>query len=86
MNQSDSQDNAQSFYATETSKLIDNITDVMDTMEREGVEIPESLVDMGIAFTEKQQNVISALRELLKVKYALMRVIAYTAIDNNLKE
>lgn len=86
MNQSDLQDDAHSLYATETSKLIDNITDVVDTLEREGVEIPESLVDLGIAFTEKQQNVISALQEQLKVKYALMKVIASVAIDNKPKE
>lgn len=82
MNQFDLQDNAKNLYALTTENLVGAISDVVDTMEREGVEIPESLAGIGIAFTGKQREVISALQELTKIKDALWRVIESAAIDN----
>lgn len=86
MNQFDLQDDAQNLYALTTENLVDTINDVVLTMVKEGVEIPESLADIGISFTEKQREVISALQELTRIKYALMKVIASVAIDNKPKE
>ena len=51
MNQFDLQDNAKNLYALTTENLVGAISDVVDTMEREGVEIPESFADIGRAFT-----------------------------------
>ena len=57
MNQSDLQVTAQTLYVNRTKELLDAITDIVATMEKEGVEIPASLADKGIAFTEKQYAV-----------------------------
>lgn len=86
MNQFDLQDDAQNLYALTTMNLVDTINDVVFTMVKEGVEIPESLAEIGFSFTTKQHEVISALQELTRIKYALMRAITYTAIDNKPKE
>lgn len=86
LSHSDLQDDTQNLYALTTENLVDAITDVVSTMEKEGVKIPESLADIGISFTEKQREVISALQELTRVKYALMKVIASVAIDIKPKE
>lgn len=82
MNQFDLQDDAKNLYALTTENLVGAISDVVDTMEREGVEIPESFADIGRAFTGKQREVISALMELTKIKDALRTVIESAAIDN----
>lgn len=82
MNQFDLQDDAKNLYALTTENLVGTISDVVDTMEREGVEIPESLADIGVAFTRKQREVISALMELTIIKDALRTVIESAAIDN----
>ena len=86
MNQSDVQDTAQTLYADMTSKLIDAITDIVATMEKEGVEFPASLADKGIAFTEKQYAVISAMQELSIVKYELMVELASVAVADKQEE
>lgn len=82
MNQFDLQDDAQNLYALTTGNLVGAISDVVDSMEREGAEIPESLADIGLAFTRKQREVISALMELTIIKDALRTVIESAAIDN----
>lgn len=82
MNQFDLQDDAKNLYALTTENLVGAISDVVDTMEREGVKIPESFADIGRAFTGKQREVISALMELTKIKDALRTVIESATIDN----
>ena len=86
MNQFDLQDDAQNLYALTTGNLVGAISDVVDSMEREGAEIPESLADIGIAFTRKQREVFSALRGLSKIKDTLRGIIESAAIDNKPKE
>ena len=86
MNQFDLQDNAETLYALTTENLVGAISDVAATMEREVVEIPESLADIGIAFTGKQREVISALHELKKIKDALGRVIESVAVAGKQEE
>lgn len=82
MYQFDLQDYAQNLYALTTENLMDAISDAVSTMEREGVKIPKSLAYIGIAFTGKQREVISALMELTKIKDELKTVIESAAIDN----
>lgn len=86
MNQSDVQDTAQTLYANMTRELLNAITDIVATMEREGVEIPASLADKGIAFTEKQYAVLSAMQELSIVKYELMGELASVAAADKQEE
>lgn len=86
MNQSDLQVSAQTLYANMTRELLNAITDIVATMEREGVEIPASLADKGIAFTEKQYAVLSAMRELSIVKYELMGELASVAAADKQEE
>ena len=86
MNQSDLQADAQRLYVLMTKELIDGITDVVSTMEKEGVEIPASLTDKGIAFTEKQYEVLRAMQELIIVKHELMAELAYVAVADKQEE
>ena len=86
MNQSDLQVSAQTLYANMTSKLIDAITDIVATMEKEGVEIPASLADKGIAFTKKQYEVLIAMEELSIVKFELMAEFASVAVADKQEE
>ena len=86
MNQSDLQVTAQTLYVNRTKELLDAITDIVATMEKEGVEIPASLADKGIAFTEKQYVVISAMQELLIAKYELMGELASVAVADKQEE
>ena len=86
MNQSDLQVTAQTLYVNRTKELLATITDIVATMEKEGVEIPASLADKGIAFTEKQYAVISAMQELLIAKYELMVELASVAVADKQEE
>lgn len=86
MNQSDLQVTAQTLYVNRTKELLDTITDIVATMEKEGVEIPASLADKGIAFTEKQYAVISAMQELLIAKCELMVELASVAVADKQEE
>ena len=86
MNQSDLMVDAQRLYLLMTKELLDAIIDVADSMEKEGVEIPASLADKGIAFTEKQSAVISAMQELAIVKYELMAELASVAVADKQEE
>lgn len=86
MNQSELQNDAQRLYVLMTKELIDGITDVVSTMEKEGVEIPASLANKGIAFTEKQYEVLGAMRELIIAKHELMAELVYVAVADKQEE
>ena len=86
MNQSDLQVTALTLYLNMTQKLIYAITDIVATMEKEGDEIPASLADKCIAFTEKQDAVISAMQELTIVKHELMVELASVAVADKQEE
>ena len=86
MNQSDLQVSAQTLYANMTRELINAITETVATMEKEGVEIPTSLADKGIAFTKKQYEVLIAMEELSIVKYELMVELASVAVADKQEE
>lgn len=86
MNQSDLQVSAQTVYVNMTKELLDAITDIVATMEKEGVEIPASLVDKGIAFVDKQLEVIDTMQKMIIAKHELMVELASVAVADKQEE